>query len=90
MKEILEYLPLIMALVTIVLAWGQIKGEIKALKIAVEDLRRDVKEDIGRLEKKQDKYNHLQERMARVENSTSYLHKRISELHFGGGRHNND
>lgn len=88
MKEIMEYLPLIMALVTIVLAWGQIKGEIKALKIAVEDLRRDVKEDIGRLEKKQDRYNNLQERIARVENSTSYLHKRISELHFGGGRHN--
>ena len=88
MKEILEYLPLIMAAVAIVLAWGEIKAEIKALKIAVEDLRRDVKEDIGRLEKKQDRYNNLQERIARVENSTSYLHKRISELHFGGGRHN--
>ena len=86
MKEILEYLPLIMAAVAIVLAWGEIKAEIKALKIAVEDLRRDVKEDIGRLEKKQDRYNNLQERIARVENSTSYLHKRISELHFG--RHN--
>lgn len=88
MKEIMEYLPLIMAAASIFLAWGQIKGEIKALKIAVEDLRRDVKEDIGRLEKKQDRYNNLQERIARVENSTSYLHKRISELHFGGGRHN--
>ena len=83
MKEILEYLPLIMAAVAIVLAWGEIKAEIKSLKIAVEDLRRDV-----RLEKKQDRYNNLQERIARVENSTSYLHKRISELHFGGGRHN--
>lgn len=79
MKEILEYLPLIMAAVAIVLAWGEIKAEIKALKIAVEDLRRDVKEDIGRLEKKQDKYNHLQERMAVAENSLKSAHRRLSE-----------
>ena len=51
MKEILEYLPLIMAAVAIVLAWGEIKAEIKSLKIAVEDLRRDVKEGVWKRSK---------------------------------------
>ena len=36
-----------------------------------------IKEDIGRLEKKQDKYNNLQERTAIVERDTETAHKRI-------------
>lgn len=47
---------------------------------------RAIRKDIARLEEKQDKYNTLQERMARVESSCANAHKRISELHFGRGR----
>ena len=47
---------------------------------------RAIRKDIARLEEKQDKYNTLQERMARVEDSCANAHKRISELHFGRGR----
>lgn len=42
-----------------------------------------VRKDIARLEAKQDKYNHLQERMARVEDSCASAHHRITELHYG-------
>ena len=47
---------------------------------------RAIRKDIARLEIKQDKYNHLQERVTRLEDSVSSAHKRISELHFGRGR----
>ena len=43
---------------------------------------RAIRKDIARLEEKQDKYNTLQERVARLEDSCSSAHKRISELHF--------
>lgn len=43
---------------------------------------RAIRKDIARLEAKQDKYNTLQERMARVEDSCANAHKRISELHY--------
>ena len=51
--------------------WGELRG---------------IRKDIARLEAKQDKYNHLQERVARLEDSCASAHKRISELHFGRGR----
>lgn len=44
---------------------------------------RAIRKDLSRLEEKQDKYNHLQERMVKVESSCANAHKRISELHFG-------
>lgn len=47
---------------------------------------RAIRKDIARLEEKQDKYNTLQERVARLEDSCASAHKRISELHFGRGR----
>lgn len=43
---------------------------------------RAIRKDIARLEAKQDKYNTLQERVARVEDSCANAHKRISELHY--------
>lgn len=43
---------------------------------------RAIRKDIARLEAKQDKYNTLQERVARLEDSCSNAHKRISELHY--------
>ena len=59
----------------IVFAAGAVWGEL-----------RGIRKDIARLEAKQDKYNHLQERVARLEDSCASAHKRISELHFGRGR----
>ncbi len=44
---------------------------------------RAIRKDLSRLEEKQDKYNNLQERVARVESSCKEAHHRISELHFG-------
>ena len=43
---------------------------------------RAIRKDIARLEDKQDKYNTLQERVARLEDSCANAHKRISELHY--------
>lgn len=53
----------------IVFACGAIYGELKAIR-----------KDIARLEAKQDKYNHLQERMVRAEESAKSAHKRIDNL----------
>ena len=61
--------------------------EVKAdLSADIGALKEDLHADIARLERKQEKYNTLQERMARVEDSCANAHKRISELHFGRGR----
>lgn len=61
--------------------------EVKAdLSADIGALKEDLHADIARLEHKQEKYNTLQERMARVEDSCANAHKRISELHFGRGR----
>ncbi len=80
MDEILKYWPFVLATVAALLAWGEIKGELKAFKIALEDFRREFKEDIARLETKQDKYNNLQERVAVLENSDKVAHHRIGEV----------
>ena len=53
----------------ILFACGVIYGELKAIR-----------KDIARLEVKQDKYNHLQERMVRVEESAKSAHRRIDTL----------
>lgn len=41
---------------------------------------RQIRRDISRLEAKQDKYNHLQERMVRVEDSAKSAHRRLDIL----------
>ena len=43
---------------------------------------RAIRKDLSRLESKQDKYNHLQERVAQLEDSCANAHKRISEMHY--------
>lgn len=64
MEEVLlRYWPLILAAVGALLAWGEIKGGFKAMSVKLEDLRADLE----RLEAKQDKYNHLQERVIKLE-----------------------
>ena len=79
MDEILKYWPFVLATVAAVLAWGDIKGELKVQKNSLENLRREFKADMARLEAKQDKYNHLQERTTRTEESLKSAHKRLSE-----------
>lgn len=51
-----ETLDLIWKLSAIIFGAGMVWGELKAIR-----------KDIARLEQKQDKYNHLQERVARIE-----------------------
>lgn len=70
-----EFLEAAWKIAAIVFAAGGVWSELRAIR-----------KDIARLEEKQDKYNTLQERMARVEDSCANAHKRISELHFGRGR----
>ena len=43
---------------------------------------RAIRKDLSRLESKQDKYNNLQERVAKLEDSCANAHKRISEMHY--------
>ena len=73
---LLKYCPFILAAGGALLAWGEMKASFKTVKVQLENL----KEDIKRLEAKQDKYNHLQERMVRVEESSKSAHKRIDSL----------
>lgn len=42
---------------------------------------RAIRKDLSRLEAKQDKYNHLQERVAKLEDSCANAHKRITEMY---------
>ena len=79
-EVILKYWPLILAAVGGISAWVEIKDELKALRASLEDWRREFKDDISRLEAKQDKYNHLQERTTRNEESLKSAHKRLSEV----------
>ena len=79
-EVILKYWPLILAAVGGISAWVEIKGELKALRVSLEDWRREFKDDISRLEAKQDKYNHLQERTIRNEESIKSAHKRLNEV----------
>lgn len=58
-------------LAAVVFGAGAVWGELRA-----------VRKDIARLETKQDKYNHLQERVARLEDSCANAHHRITELHY--------
>ncbi len=47
---------------------------------------RAIRKDLSRLEEKQDRYNHLQERVVKIEAACANAHKRISELHYGHTR----
>lgn len=58
----------------------EMASNIKALKEAIVELKQSFKADIDRLEKKQDKYNNLQERTAIVEQSSKSAHHRQDEF----------
>lgn len=68
-----ELFELLWKVAAIVFGAGTLWGELRAIR-----------KDLARLETKQDKYNHLQERMVKVEDSCASAHRRISELHFKG------
>ena len=73
---LLRYWPFVLAAVGALLAWGEMKASFKAVNVRLENLKADIK----RLEEKQDKYNHLQERTVRNEESAKSAHKRIGEI----------
>ncbi len=58
----------------------EMASDIKGLKEAIVEFKQSVKADIDRLEKKQDKYNNLQERTAIVEQSAKSAHHRMDEI----------
>jgi hypothetical protein len=60
-----------------------LKKEIINLNEKLFEMKKDLKEDIARLEIKQDKYNNLQERTALIEASTKSAHHRINEFKKG-------
>lgn len=60
-----EMINLIWELAAVIFAAGAVWAELKA-----------VRKDIARLEEKQDKYNHLQERVARLEAYVSAEHSK--------------
>lgn len=80
LENLVKVWPVIVGVLAVVAAWFDFKGEIKALKVQFENMRREFKEDIARLERKQDKYNHLQERMAVNENSLKVAHNRLKDV----------
>lgn len=59
-------------LAAVVFGAGAMWAELKAIR-----------KDIARLEQKQDKYNHLQERVVSVEASTKSAHHRLDNLERG-------
>ncbi len=58
-----EMINLIWELAAVIFACGAVWGELKAIR-----------KDIARLEEKQDKYNHLQERVAKIEAKMEIAH----------------
>ncbi|MBP5430035.1 MAG: hypothetical protein J6Y25_04050 [Elusimicrobiaceae bacterium] len=58
-----EMINLIWELAAVIFASGAVWGELKAIR-----------KDIARLEEKQDKYNHLQERVAKIEAKMEAVH----------------
>lgn len=70
--------------------YGTVKSELKAIKASnetnhaqtkesIKGLKEQTQKDFERLEKKQDKYNNLQERVAITEASTKSAHHRIDD-----------
>lgn len=80
MDDVLRFWPIFMGIGIGAVAWGRIETKISALHTSVEDLKKSTKEDISRLEAKQDKYNHLQERVILLEVHEKDDRHRIEEV----------
>ena len=50
-----------------------IERQLALMQQSISELKEDIKKDIGRLEKKQDKYNNLQERTLMTEMEIKHL-----------------
>lgn len=91
MDKIVYWLPLILAVGTILIAWGKLIAKLEALQATLvlmeKNLKENIgivkdelKEDVGRLETKQDKCNNLKERMAKEEADKETLFRRIGKV----------
>ena len=75
-------------LVTIGCMWGTFSSKLKSIEddireiktIEIKRVEENIKEDMVRIEKKQDKNNSLVERMVMVEQSIKSAHKRIDDI----------
>lgn len=66
--------------------WLQIIAYVVTIGVGIGSVKTHLKyilEKIDDLEKKQDKYNNMQERMVIVEQSTKSAHKRLDEIKEG-------
>lgn len=59
---------------------GGLVTSIKSIEKSITELKEHIKEDINRLEIKQDKHNGLIERMVVVEESTKCAHHRLDDM----------
>lgn len=59
---------------------GELKSFRKETQASITDLKTQFKEDIGRLEKKQEKYNNLQERTLRSEVRLDNYDRELKEI----------
>ena len=91
MDSLAVWLPLILAVFGGLFAWGKLVAKIDALQTRIEDMedslkekigavKEEIKDDVNRLEKKQDKDNHLQERIAREEADRDTLFRRMGKV----------
>jgi hypothetical protein len=73
-------LPLLIQFISVVVFITSMKTNQSWLIKAISDFKEQVKEDINRLEKKQDKHNGLIERMVVVEQSCKSAHHRLDHM----------
>ena len=71
---------LLVNVISIAFFWGKITSKLSALEGVVETYRDDIKDDINRLELKQDKHNGLYEKVTRAEESAKSAHHRLDTL----------
>ena len=71
---------LLVNVIAIAFFWGKIAAKLSALGNIVETYKADLKEDITRLEHKQDKHNALYEKVTMCVESTKSAHHRLDTL----------
>lgn len=71
---------LVVYIASVAAMWGKFSTRLGNLEKSLEDFKKDVKDDMSRLEAKQDKHNNLIGRMFIVEESAKSAHHRIDEL----------
>ena len=64
--------------------WGRLTTEIEAIKEEIKIGNDNMKENIQRLERKQDRHNGLYEKVTRCEESTKSAHHRLDAMESRG------